>query len=390
LSRRHDREKPIAARAPARASRSEEIQFSRGKTLVYAAIAVLLGLSVIEGVSALIWATLVPDRFDDQVEEVPIRFGMVNFPDIVEKDPWLFWKLKRNATAPLDDGKMTGFISNGDRMRNPEVPVERGPNDFRVLCLGDSITFGWGVRYEEAYPTLLAELLREARPGREIQVLNASCSGYSIYQGHEMLRRKGLKYRPDVVTIWFGWNDKFPWDGMTDAEHARLFSREHLLSRSATYRVLGYALRRSKHEEERKERKREEEGLPRVPLPEYQARLREMVEMARASETSLGRGARVVLIQGCFRDQMRSARKRGGRFELDAYQQATAEVAEQLEVPMLSICDALSEAGLREKDFLDWGHLDSKGLRVVAEALFALMAEQEMLPGPVGSQAALP
>jgi len=390
LSRRHDREKPIAARAPARASRSEEIQFSRGKTLVYAAIAVLLGLSVIEGVSALIWATLVPDRFEDQVEEVPIRFGMVNFPDIVEKDPWLFWKLKRNATAPLDDGKMTGFISNGDRMRNPEVPVERGPNDFRVLCLGDSITFGWGVRYEEAYPTLLAELLREARPEREIQVLNASCSGYSIYQGHEMLRRRGLRYRPDVVTIWFGWNDKFPWDGMTDAEHARLFAREHLLTLSATYRVLAYALRRNEHEAERKERKEEKEGLPRVPLPEYQARLREMVEMARASESSPGRGARVVLIQGCFRDQMRSPRRRVGPPKLDAYQQATAEIAEQLDVPMLPLCDVLTEAGLGKKDFLDWGHLSPKGLRVVADSLFALMAEHEMLPGPVGSQAALP
>jgi lysophospholipase L1-like esterase len=268
--------------------------------------------------------------------------------------------------------------------------VERGPDDFRVLCLGDSITFGWGVRYEEAYPTLLAELLREARPGREIQVLNASCSGYSIHQGQEMLRRNGLKYRPDVVTIWFGWNDKHPWDGMTDAEHARLFAREDLLSRSATYRVLAYALRRHAHEDERKERKDEGEGLPRVPLPEYQARLREMVELARASEVEPGRGARVVLIQGCFRDQMRSPRKRKGRFELDAYQKATARLAEELDAPMLSVCDALSQAGLGRKDFLDSGHLKPEALRVVAEALFALMAERGMLPGPAGSRAALP
>ena len=58
-------------------------------------------------------------------------------------------------------------------------------------------------------------------------MLNAGCSGYSAYQGLEILRRRGLKYRPDVVTIWFGWNDKAYWDGMTDAEHARLFVREH-------------------------------------------------------------------------------------------------------------------------------------------------------------------
>ena len=299
---------------------------------------------------------------------MPIRFGMVNLPDIVEKDPWLFWQLKANATAPLDQGRMTGFIANGDRMRNPEVPVERGPNDFRVLCLGDSITFGWGVRYEEAYPTLLAELLRKAQPEREIHVLNSACSGYSAHQGLEMLERRGLKYRPDVVTIWFGWNDSVVWDGMTDAEHARLFAREHLLTFSATYRVLSYLLRRGAHESVEEERKETRARLPRMPLDDYKARLREMVELARANQISPGRGAQVVLIQGCYRHQIRSARKRGGRFEPDEYQKAMAEVAEQLDVPMLSVCDALYQAGVRKKDFLDWGHLDPKGLRVVADA----------------------
>jgi hypothetical protein len=216
--------------APTPASPKDEIQFSRPKTVLYSAVAVLLGLSAIEAICAVIWSTIVPHRLETQAEEVPIRFGMVNFPDIVEKDPWLFWQLKANTTAPLEQGKMTGFIANGDRMRNPEVPIERGPNDFRVLSLGDSVTFGWGVLYEEAYPTLLAELLREARPGREIHVMNAACSSYSTHQGLEILKRRGLKYRPDVVTIWLGWNDSVVWDGMTDAEHARLFAREHLVT----------------------------------------------------------------------------------------------------------------------------------------------------------------
>jgi lysophospholipase L1-like esterase len=314
---------------------------------------------------------------------VPIRFGMVNYPDVVEKDPWLFWQLKAHSTAPLDQGKMTGFIANGDHMRNPEVPVERGPDEFRVLVLGDSITFGWGVRYEEAYPTLLAEMLREARPGREIHVLNASCSGYTAHQGAEMLRRRGLKYRPDVVTIWFGWNESFVWNGMTDAELARLFAREHLLTSSATYRVLRYMLRRGEYQEIEEERKETGTGLPRMPLADYEARLEEMVELVRANPVDRGRGARVVFIQGCFRDQIRSARKRGGRFEYNEYQKATAELAEQLDVPMLSVCDAFYQAGVRKKDFLDSGHLNPRALRVVADALFALLAERDMLPDPL-------
>jgi lysophospholipase L1-like esterase len=370
---------PVSTQAP----QSEEIQFSRGKTVLYSAVSVLLGLLAIEAVCAVIWSTLVPDMHQAQMDVVPIRFGMVNYPDVVEKDPWLFWQLKANATAPLDQGKMTGFIANGDHMRNPEVPVERGPDDLRVLCLGDSITFGWGVRYEEAYPTLLAELLREAQPEREVSVLNASCSGYTAHQGAEMLRRRGLKYRPDVVTIWFGWNEQFVWSGMTDAELARLFAREHLLTSSATYRVLSYLLRRSRYDTIEQERREKGAGLPRMPLGDYQARLREMVELARTNQIHPGRGAQVVFIEGCFRDQIRSAQRNQGRFERDAYQRAMAEVAEELEVPVLSVCDAFYRAGVRKRDFLDSGHLNPRALRAVAEALFALLAEEGMLPDPV-------
>jgi lysophospholipase L1-like esterase len=202
------------------------------------------------------------------------------------------------------------------------------------------------------------------------------------------LRRRGLKYRPDVVTIWFGWNDSAVWDGMTDAEHARIFAREHLLSLSATYRALSYALRRDSHRDVKKERKEAKERLPRMPLADYKARLREMIELARESESSPGHGAQIVLIQGCYRPQIASARAHGGRFEPNDYQRAMAVVAEEADVPMLSVCDALHRAGARKKNFLDWGHLDPKALRVVADALFALLAERDMLPEPVAESGA--
>lgn len=39
-------------------------------------------------------------------------------------------------------------------------PMPRDPKEgFRILCLGDSVTFGWGMPYEESYPARLAELL---------------------------------------------------------------------------------------------------------------------------------------------------------------------------------------------------------------------------------------
>jgi lysophospholipase L1-like esterase len=310
---------------------------------------------------------------------------MVNWPDIVEKDPWLFWQLKANTSAPEDRGKMTGFIANSDHMRNPEVPVERGPSDFRVLALGDSNTFGWGVDYEEAYPTLLAGLLRGVLPAWDVHVLNGGCSGYSAYQGLEILRRRGVKYRPDVVTIWFGWNDKATWDGMTDAEHARLFAREHWLTRSATYRALSYMLRRASHDAVREQRDEAEARQRRMPLDDYKARLRDMVELARATEVEpgTGRGAQPVLIQGCKVKNLRWAIERGGEAGVNRWLKAAEEVGEELDVPVLPVCDVLYRGGLGPDVFIDDGHLRPPGLRLVAEALLDLFAENGMLPEPV-------
>lgn len=47
--------------------------------------------------------------------------------------------------------------TNSLGMRGPELDDSR--SNPRVLCLGDSVTFGWGVTYEESWPALLATTL---------------------------------------------------------------------------------------------------------------------------------------------------------------------------------------------------------------------------------------
>jgi hypothetical protein len=187
------------------------------------------------------------------------------------------------------------------------------------------------------------------------------------------------------VTIWFGWNDNAYWDGMTDAEHARLFTREHRLTLSATYRVLSYMLRRVSHDAVREERNEAQARQRRMPLDDYKARLREMVELARATEIhpGTGRGAQPVLIQGCKVKTLRLTLGLEGGAGLNRWFRATAELAEELDVPILSVCDLLYGAGVGPEVFIDNGHLNPTGLRLLAEALLALFTENDMLPEPV-------
>ncbi len=111
------------------------------------------------------------------------------------------------APAGLRDRTRWIFRTNTRGFNTPDVPLQKPPGTFRVVALGDSSTFGWGVESEQAYPRVLEALLRERHPGRAIEVINLGVCGYSSLQGLMLLEREGLLYQPDVVTLSYGSND---------------------------------------------------------------------------------------------------------------------------------------------------------------------------------------
>src|SRR5262249_9193733 len=67
---------------------------------------------------------------------------------------------------------------------------------FRILLLGDSQAFGWGL--DEA-DTLGAQLAASLRGAGEVEVVNAGVPGYNAVQESAWLRARGLAYEPDCV-----------------------------------------------------------------------------------------------------------------------------------------------------------------------------------------------
>ncbi|MBK9646807.1 MAG: hypothetical protein IPO67_16905 [Deltaproteobacteria bacterium] len=65
--------------------------------------------------------------------------------------------------------------TNADRLRMGEITAAPAPGVTRLVAIGDSVTFGWGVEVEDAFPAQLeAELLRR---GHKVEVLNAGVPG---------------------------------------------------------------------------------------------------------------------------------------------------------------------------------------------------------------------
>jgi lysophospholipase L1-like esterase len=93
-------------------------------------------------------------------------------------------------------------------LRGPEVSIAKPPGSVRILGVGDSITFGYGVRSEETFLSLLERTLNgSAQNNVRYEVLNSGvgATGFDYY--YYVLRTKAVLLQPDVVIVNICLND---------------------------------------------------------------------------------------------------------------------------------------------------------------------------------------
>lgn len=78
---------------------------------------------------------------------------------------------------------------------------------FRMLVLGDSVTFGHGALWTTSYPFLLEQRLQAWRPEVKWQVWNLGVPGYNTSQELAYLEEVGPRFNPDLVIVGFYAND---------------------------------------------------------------------------------------------------------------------------------------------------------------------------------------
>ncbi len=93
--------------------------------------------------------------------------------------------------------------------RGPPVPVPKPPGTLRIVGIGDSVMFGWGVGDDEHYLARLGELLTAALPEVRVDWVNAAVPGYNTVNEVETLKQKLLDYDPDVVILDYVSNDLY-------------------------------------------------------------------------------------------------------------------------------------------------------------------------------------
>ncbi len=111
-------------------------------------------------------------------------------------DPHLGWRNIPGWSATTNGKKLT---INSRGLRDREYALAKPAGVKRILVLGDSYTWGYGVADEEIYTEVLERSL--AKRGARVQVINSGVSGWGTDQEYLFLEREGIKYQPDLVVL---------------------------------------------------------------------------------------------------------------------------------------------------------------------------------------------
>lgn len=143
----------------------------------------------------------------------------------------------KHARPYLQPTGEIAYKMNAFGFRDAEWTESSPPGWDRVLCVGDSFTFGEGVREDDTFVKLLG---RHYQPMQK-QILNAGVQGRNFQMISRWIVEESLEYKPQEIWYFFNLNDLLPYAMTVD-----LFARGMTVepSPSRLWEVSRHALER--------------------------------------------------------------------------------------------------------------------------------------------------
>lgn len=153
------------------------------RKVFFVIIILVLSVSILEGTSRLI----LPSAQSESV--VP--------PFIFQFNATLGWSLKPFSHGfSARTGSKIEYRINSKGLRDKETSYGKPKNTFRIVLLGNSRTFGYGIPIDKHFSTLLEGCFKR------VEVINMGVVGFGIDQELLYLRSEGFRYEPDLVIAY--------------------------------------------------------------------------------------------------------------------------------------------------------------------------------------------
>ena len=130
----------------------------------------------------------------------------LNLGDIVQpsRHAGIVYELRPNVR-----GRFMGqsVLINSQGLHDHEYSRRKEAGTFRIVGVGDSSLFGWGVPFEESGLKVLERRLNEKSRAQKFEVIDFAVPGYNTAMEAETFVKRCLEYSPDLVLLNFNTND---------------------------------------------------------------------------------------------------------------------------------------------------------------------------------------
>lgn len=160
------------------------------------------------GIAFLAYHFLIRDRLRElrfQVTDEPIYLQEPGHERTGHRylyDANLGWRNIPSWSATTNGQTLT---INSKGLRDREHSYDKPENTKRILVLGDSYAWGYGVADDEIFTTRLQDLVDTTPfvPMTRYSIINCGVSGWGTDQEYLFLLEEGFKYSPDLVVLAF-------------------------------------------------------------------------------------------------------------------------------------------------------------------------------------------
>ena len=146
--------------------------------------------------------------------------------------PWELKPLTKTQHISVTDEFNVSISTNSLGYRDYEFTIEKPGDIYRILMVGDSTTYGFGVEIDETYIKILEKYLNKGG-NKRYSVINAGFkSGRSPDTEYLFIKNEGISLNPDMIMVGFFIGDDFNdykrniWELDSEGDINRIISKE--------------------------------------------------------------------------------------------------------------------------------------------------------------------
>lgn len=125
---------------------------------------------------------------------------------VPDPDPQIAFRMRPNYRDFVYGSQVS---INPKGLRDLDYPYTKPEGIKRILVLGDSVAFGYGVNEEDTFANQWEALWQEQTPNR-YQIINSGVPSYTTMQEVRWFEIEGMLYQPDAVVLTYVMNDPEP------------------------------------------------------------------------------------------------------------------------------------------------------------------------------------